>query len=119
MPIESAVSVAIAKSAFSFTLMAVIAMASAVFIHFLVAGLGAMSRRGEKAAAAAKPAAPPAAPAAPIAPGVEPGIVAVIAAAVAASIGPARIVWIGEASQSSGWTAETRARQHTSHNPHP
>mgnify|MGYP000977377320 CR=1 FL=1 len=115
MPIESAVSVAIAKSAFGYALMAAIAMASAVFIHFLVAGIGAMSRRTQKAVEAAKPAAPPV----PIAPGVEPGIVAVIAAAVAASIGPARIVWIGEASQSSGWTAETRARQHTSHNPHP
>jgi hypothetical protein len=118
MPIESAVSVAIAKSTFSFALMAAIAMASAVFIHFLVAGIGAMTKRSQKAAEAAAPPPPVAAPA-PIAPGVEPGIVAVIAAAVAASIGPARIVWIGEAPQASGWTAETRARQHTSHNPHP
>jgi hypothetical protein len=114
---ESAVSVAIAKSTFSFALMAVIAMASAVFIRGLVVLLGAANRRiaGQRPAAA-----PPAAAkvAAPVAEGVDPNVVAVIAAAVNAAIGPARIVWIGESATGSGWISETRVRHHLSHNPH-
>lgn len=113
MLVGSAVSAAITKAAFSFALMAAIAMATAVFIRVLVAVLGAANRR-----LAAKDA-PAAAPkrAVTAEEGLDPCVVAAIASAVAATIGPARIVWIGE-SHGASWAAETRARHHASHVTH-
>ncbi|TBW35926.1 hypothetical protein EYW49_15025 [Siculibacillus lacustris] len=117
MPVESLVTVAIGKSLFSFGLMAVIAMLSAVFIHALVAGLGAVKRRAERRAAPLP--VPAVATPKPCVAGIDPAVVAAIAAAVHATLGARhRIVYIGDTAQPSSWTAETRARQHGSHDPH-
>jgi hypothetical protein len=110
MLVGSAVSAALAKAVFSFALMAAIAMATAVFIRVLVAVLGAANRR-----LAAQEAPTPSSPA--VEQGLDPSVVAAIASAVAATVGPARIVWIGE-SHGAGWAAETRARHHASHATH-
>jgi hypothetical protein len=45
----------------------------------------------------------------------DPALIAVITAAVYAAIGPHRIVFIGETSPGSSWTAAMRTRHHASH----
>ena len=114
---DPAISVAISKAAFSFALMAAIAMACAVFIRALVAMLGVANAR-LAAQSRPRPAARPVAPApAAEAQEIEPGVVAAISAAVAACVGAHRVVYIGE-TQPGAWSAETRLRHHASHNPH-
>ena len=107
--------VVMALSAFSFVLMAVIAVATAGMISLLVAGLSAAGRRTQI------PTAPVAAPVAtPVdAPDeIDPAVVAAISAAVQATIGAHHIVWIGEATSAGGWTSEVRQKHHGSHRPH-
>jgi hypothetical protein len=45
----------------------------------------------------------------------DPALIAAITAAVYATIGAHRIVYIGESSPGSSWTAEMRTRHHASH----
>lgn len=104
-------------SLFSYALMAVIALVTAGLIAALVAGLAAIERR-RTAAEASAIGAVVAAPAAAGAGAVDPAIVAVIGAAIQAMDGDHRIVWIGEAQNSGGWTSEVRQRHHGSHRPH-
>ena len=123
---DPAVSAALSKSAFAFLLMAIIALAAAVFIRALVAAIGWANARiaAPKPKPTPKPASAPAP--APIPAGPTPQVVAAISAAVAAAIGPSRIVWIGESAgdaplaggHAAGWSAQTRARHHGSHDPH-
>lgn len=116
---QSLVGIAIAKSLFSFGLMAVIAMAAAGMIHVLVAGLAALSRRDAARTAPIPAPPPPAVTPPPGTPGdLDPAVVAAISAAVYAVIGAHRIVYIGETQPGTGWTAETRLRHHGSHAPH-
>lgn len=104
--------VVLALSAFSYGLMAVIAMATAGMISLLVAGLSAVGRRGATEAPAT--AAPP-----PVASNeIDPAVVAAISAAVQATVGAHHIVWIGETPPAGGWTGEVRAKHHGSHRPH-
>lgn len=109
----------ISTSLFAYGLMAAIALATAVFISLLVAGLAALGRRNEASAAAV---APPAAVAHQPAPaptkGIDPTIVAVITAAIESVVGAHRIVYIGETQAMGGWIGEVRQRHHGSHNPH-
>jgi uncharacterized SAM-binding protein YcdF (DUF218 family) len=121
---DPAVSAALSKSAFAFLLMAIIALAAAVFIRALVAAIGWANARIAAPKAAPKPASAPAP--APIPAGPTPQVVAAISAAVTAAIGPSRIVWISESAgdaplaggHAAGWSAQTRARHHGSHDPH-
>jgi hypothetical protein len=101
-----------ALSAFSYALMAVIAMATAGLISLLVAGLSALDRRRAPAVVAA------AAPPPPVSDGIDPAVVAAISAAVQATVGAHHIVWIGETPPTGGWTGEVRAKHHGSHRPH-
>lgn len=114
----SLLSVALSKAIFSYLLMAVIAMLTAVFIHFLVKGLAMFDERTRRDSAPPPPPAPPKAPPAAkkVAGEIEPSIIAAIAAAVHAMIGAHRIVYIGETSPAGGWMTETRVRHH-SHEP--
>lgn len=109
---EHVLSAVIAKSVFSYLLMATIAFATAIFISALVSVLARLQKHEAPAApkTVAKAATAPA--------GLDPAVVAAIGAAVHATLGAHRIVWIGEAPSSAGWTAETRARHHASHNLH-
>lgn len=107
-------STAVSLALFSYALMSVIAVATAVLIAALVAGLARLTR---PAVAPSRPAA--VSPPAPIVQaGLDPAVVAVIAAAVQSVAAGHRIVWIGETPSAGGWTGEVRQRHHGSHNPH-
>jgi hypothetical protein len=116
-----------AMSLFSYALMAAIAMATAGMIAVLVAGLAALQRRRDDAAAVSTAAAAPAVastparpqPVVPGAEGIEPAVVAAITAAVHVVASGHRVVWIGEAQPMAGWTSEVRQQHHGSHRPHP
>ncbi len=107
-------STAVSLALFSYALMAVIAVATAVMIAALVAGLARISR-----SAAPAPQAAATVPPAPIVQaGLDPAVVAVLAAAVQTVASGHRIVWIGETPSAGGWTGEVRQRHHGSHHPH-
>ncbi|MCE1235957.1 MAG: hypothetical protein LWW93_06325 [Hyphomicrobiales bacterium] len=108
-------STAVSLALFSYALMAVIAVATAVLIAALVAGLARASR---SAAPAPRPVAAASPPAPIVEAGLDPAVVAVIAAAVQTVAGGHRIVWIGETPSAGGWTGEVRQRHHGSHHPH-
>jgi hypothetical protein len=105
--------VVLALSAFSYVLMAVIAVATAGLISLLVAGLSALDRRRAPAAVVAAAPPPPA-----VTDGVDPAVVAAISAAIQATVGAHHIVWIGPTPSAGGWTSEVRQRHHGSHRPH-
>jgi hypothetical protein len=106
---ESLIGLAIENSLFSYGLMAVIALLTAVMIRIIV---GLLARaRGKQVAAS------------PVVVSVTPArdesaaVAAAIAAAVYTMIGAHRLVYLGEARPGIGWTSELRARLHTSHAP--
>ncbi len=106
---DSLVDLAIGKAAFSFGLMAVIAMLTAVMIRAVV---GALASARKKQVVAT-----------PVVVSVTPArdesaaVAAAIAAAVYTMLGAHRLVYLGEARPGFGWTSEIRTRLHTSHTP--
>lgn len=96
---------------FAYALMAVVAMLCAVLIWGLVKLLARVGDRQAKLTPT------------PVLVSVTPArdesaaVAAAIAAAVYAMIGAHRLVYIGEARSSFGWTSEIRSRLHTSHAP--
>lgn len=99
------------QSAFSYVLMAFIAVICAVIIQLIVLLLA----RTQKPAIVVAP---------PLAVSAKPAVdesamtAAVIAAAVHAFMGAHRIISLTEASDQSAWAHEARVRHHISHAPH-
>lgn len=85
----------------------VIALASALLIKFIVVALGWSDRK----------AAPAVAPAVTSSADIPPHHLVVIAAAAHAMVGANRIVHIGAAAGTAGWSAEGRFAHHGSHHP--
>ncbi|KAF0222954.1 MAG: hypothetical protein FD176_2269 [Rhodospirillaceae bacterium] len=85
----------------------VIALAAAVLIKFIVVALAWGERK----------AVPAVVPAAPSSAGIPPHHLVVIAAAAHAMVGANRIVHIGAAAGTAGWSAEGRFAHHGSHHP--
>lgn len=109
---ETVLDKAINEAIFSYVLMAVIAMLTAIAIRGIVMVLAA----GKNKAAAAAPT--------PVVVSVTPArdenaaIAAAIGAAVYTVLGAHRLVYLGEAQRGFTWTSEIRSRLHTSHTPH-
>lgn len=109
---ESLFDVALGKALLAYGLMICIAIGAAFFVRGVVFVLAA----GQKQKV--KPAGPT-----PVVVSVTPArnenaeIAAAIAAAVFAVLGAHRLVYIGEAKPTFGWTGEIRSRLHTSHAP--
>lgn len=94
----------------------VIALAAAVLIKFIVVALAWGERKAVPAVAPAAPSSadiPPHHPSADI----PPHHLVVIAAAAHAMVGANRIVHIGAAAGTAGWSAEGRFAHHGSHHP--
>lgn len=113
---EMTLSDIISMAFFGYGMMIVIALLCALLIRGIVVGLASVQDRSKaKAAAAAGPT--------PVVVSVTPlrdenaEIAAAIAAAVYAVLGAHRLVYIGEATPTFGWTGEIRTRLHTSHTP--
>jgi hypothetical protein len=89
----------------------VIALAAALLIKFIVVALAWSDRK------AAAPAIAAVAPATPSSADIPPHHLVVIAAAAHAMVGANRIVHIGAAAGTAGWSAEGRFAHHGSHHP--
>lgn len=86
----------------------VIALAAALLIKFIVVALAWSDRKTVPAIPAVVPA---------ISPDIPPHHLVVIAAAAHATVGANRIVHIGAAAGTAGWSAEGRFAHHGSHHP--
>lgn len=114
---EHGLNIAVDTALIAYGLMAVIAMLCAVMIRVIVVVLASAQdkAKAKMAAAASVPT--------PVLVSVTPQrdhnaeIAAAIGAAVFAVLGAHRLVYIGEAKPSFGWTSELRTRLHTSHTP--